>query len=323
MMTASALPQTIVSEPALRTALRARRRTLVPRSWAKNGWTIWHPILSVVMVTLGVLAMGDSWADIINMVAADLRTQQDENTHILLVPIVAAWLAWVRRGRFRHCRPRGHFIGLLIMLVGWATYWAGDALYVMAFWHAGAVILAIGCLCTVLGLDVFMAFLPALFVLGFIIPVPARVRQAIALPLEAALTQVTHEVCQLLGMAVERSGNHLWCNGVEVEIAEACNGMRMVFALVMVSFAFAFGTPLRWYVRLLVVAASPVSAIFCNLVRLVPTVWLFGYHPRVAEPFHDYSGWFMLPLAFLLLMAIVRLLRWALLPIAKFTLAYD
>ena len=110
---------------------------------------------------------------------------------------------------------------------------------------------------------------------------------------------------------------------VEVEIAEACNGMRMVFALVLVSFTFAFGTPLRWYVRLLVVAASPVSAIFCNLVRLVPTVWLFGYHPSVANGFHDYSGWLMLPIAFLLLMAIVRLLRWALLPIAKFTLAYD
>jgi len=269
------------------------------------------------------LAMGDAWADIVNLVVADLRTQQDENTHILLVPIVAAWLVWVRRGRFRHCRPRGHFIGLLIMLAGWAIYWAGDAYYVLAFWHAGAVVMAIGCLCTVLGMDAFFAFLPALFALGFLIPVPGRVRHAISLPLEAALTQATQEVCQLLGMAVERSGNHLWSNGVEVEIAEACNGMRMVFALVLVSFTFAFGTPLRWYVRLLVVAASPFSAIFCNLVRLVPTVWLYGYHPKIADTFHDYSGWIMLPTAFLLLMAIVRALRWALLPVAKFTLAYD
>jgi exosortase len=312
-----------IGEPALRAAARPKAWLALPRSWSKNGWTIWHLVMSVVMVTLGVVAMGDAWADIVKLIATDLRTEQDENTHILLVPIVAAWLVWVRRGRFRHCRPRVNLIGPIIMLVGWALYWAGDAYYVLAFWHTGAVVLAIGCLCTVLGLDVFVAFLPALFVLGFLVPVPSRVRHAITLPLEATLTQVTQNVCELLGMEVERSGNHLVAHGVELEIAEACDGMRMVFALVLVSFVFAFGTPLRWYVRLMVVAASPVSAIFCNLVRLVPTVWLYGYHPSVADAFHEYSGWCMLPIAFLLLMAIVRTLRWALLPIAKFTLAYD
>ena len=35
------------------------------------------------------------------------------------------------------------------------------------------------------------------------------------------------------------------------------------------------------------------------------------------------AGWLMLPIAFLLLMGIVRLLRWALLPETVFTLAYD
>ena len=317
-MTVSTLPRTAV-EPML----RAQRRALVPRSWAKNGWTIWHLVMSVVMVAVGVLAMGDSWADIVNLVASDLRSRQDESTHILLVPIVAGWLVWVRRGRFRHCRPRGHFIGVLIMLAGWGIYWAGDTYYVLAFWHGGAVVMAIGSLCAVLGLDVFIAFLPALFVLGFLIPVPGRVRQAIALPLQGSLTMATQEICGLLGMSIERAGNHLKTNGVEVEIAEACNGMRMVFALVLVSFTFAFGTPLRWYVRLLVLVLSPVSAIFCNLVRLVPTVWMYGYHPTMADAFHDYSGWLMLPIGFLLLLGIVRLLRWSLLPIAKFTLAYD
>ena len=322
-MTAPTLPVEAASEPALQAERRKFSGIAVPRSWAKNGWSIWHVIMSVVMVSLGVMATGDSWADIVNLVISDLRSQQDENTHILLVPIIAAWLVWVRRGRFRHCKPRGHFIGPLIMLVGWGIYLAGDAYYVLAFWHLGAVVLAIGCLCTVLGTDILFAFLPALIVLGFLVPVPGRVRQAIALPLQSALTLITHEVCLLLGMAVERSANHLWIKGVEVQIAEACNGMRMVFALVLVSFTFAFGTPLRWYVRLGVVALSPISAIFCNLVRLVPTVWFFGYYPSMAETFHDYSGWLMLPIAFLLLMGIVRLLRWALLPVAKFTLAYD
>ena len=113
-------------------------------------------------------------------------------------------------------------------------------------------------------------------------------------------------------------------NGVEVGIAEACNGLRMVFALVLVSGAFAFGNPLRWYVRAIILIASPVSAIFCNVLRLIPTVWLYGYSSSdVAGNFHDISGWCMLLVAFLLLMVIIRLLRWALVPVACYTLAYD
>jgi len=125
-------------------------------------------------------------------------------------------------------------------------------------------------------------------------------------------------------VAVERSGNLLSINKVDVTIAEACNGLRMVFSLVMVCFAFAFGTPLRWYSRLLILIASPIAAIVCNIIRLIPTLYIYGHFSRTtAEEFHDIGGWIMLPVAFLLLMGILRLLRWAVIPVSKYTLAYD
>jgi hypothetical protein len=59
-------------------------------------------------------------------------------------------------------------------------------------------------------------------------------------------------------------------------------------------------------------------------VRLVPTVWLYGYHPGpIAEHFHNVGGWVMLGASFLVLMGIIRLLRWALIPVTQYTLAYD
>jgi exosortase len=292
---------------------------MIPRSWSKNGWTAWHAVLSMVMMILGVLATLDAWQDI-----ASIAVKDQESSHIFLVPIVTAWLVWVRRGRFRYCRPRGSLIGVVMMLAGWAAYSLGDSFYVQVLWHGGAVLLVLGCLFSVLGIDVFFAYLPAIVIQVFVIPVPGRVRQSIAIPLENITTIVTQNVTELLGLTAQRSGNVLTVNGHEIEIAEACNGLRMVFALVLTSFAFAFGTPLRWYVRLIVVAASPISAIFCNVVRLVPTVYLYGYFPTpIADKFHDISGWVMLPIAFLLLMTVIKLLRWALVPVNYFTLAYD
>jgi len=161
-------------------------------------------------------------------------------------------------------------------------------------------------------------------VLGFLVPIPGLIRQEIALPLQTATASVTHTTFELLGVEVSRSGNVLSINGTQVGVAEACNGLRMVFALVLVSYAFAFSVPLRWYVRTAVVGLSPLSAILCNVTRLVPTVWFYGHaSDGWAGTFHDWAGWAMLFVAFLLLLGIIRLLQWALIPVTPYTLAYD
>jgi exosortase/archaeosortase family protein len=135
---------------------------------------------------------------------------------------------------------------------------------------------------------------------------------------------VTQVVFELGDTSVKRSGNLLNINGVDVAVGEACNGLRMMFALVLVSYTFAFGSPLKNYVRLIVLAASPASAVLCNVLRLIPTVWAFGnYSSRTAALVHDVGGWVMLGISFALLMALLRLLRWALVPVTPFTLAYE
>jgi exosortase len=290
-----------------------------PRSWQTNGWARWHLALLVLLVFAGVLATLEGWRDIY-----EIATKDQESSHIFLVPFVTGWLIWVRRGRFRSCRAHGRLIGPVLIAIGWVCYSLGDLRLIQVIWHAGAILVVLGCIFTVLGIDVFFAFLPAIVLQIFMIPVPGRVRQAIAIPLENWTTIATQNVCAFVGLLSERSGNVLTINGRDVEIAEACNGLRGVFALTLVSFAFAFGTPLRWYVRAAVLVGSPLCAIFCNVVRLVPTVWVFGYYSNsFAEAFHDVSGWLMLPIAFLILMGIIRLLRWALVPVTVFTLAYD
>jgi exosortase len=184
--------------------------------------------------------------------------------------------------------------------------------------------IAIGCCLTVWGKELLHNFLPVFLVMFFVVPVPGRVRQRVAVPLQYSTAWATQRVCELGGVPVERSGNLLRVNSVDVAIGEACNGMRMTFALVLVSFAFALTTPLHGYVRALVVLLSPVSAVVANVIRLVPTVWVYGeFDAASAELFHDVSGWLMLFAAFLTLLGTIRLLRWLAVPVAPFALAYD
>lgn len=283
----------------------------------RNDWTWMHLVGALVMVLLAIWVALPAWKDIYHIAMKD-----EESSHILLVPIAVIWLAWVRRGRFKQCRPEGTLFGVLLLAIGWASWSFGFWENVQSLWQGGAVLMAIGAAITILGKDVFFRFLPVFVVLIFLVPVPGRVRHAIALPMQTQTASVTQGILSMFGVPVQLEGSLLVVNGQQVNIAEACNGMRMVFTLLMVCYIFAFITPLRGYVRALILIASPLVAIVCNVIRLIPTVWVFGhYSHETAEIFHAVAGWVMLVVAFLLLMSIVKILRWALVPVAEYTLA--
>lgn len=292
---------------------------VIPKSLYRHGWGVEHLVWAAVLVALGVWAKIDVWSDIFEIASHD-----EEASHIFLVPLVFGWLVWVRRQRLRQCVPIGRFVGPIVVGFGGLLSWWGVNHGVQTFEHGGAVLVMLGCLITATGVEVIARFFPAFLALVFLVPIPGMARQAIALPLQEVTAKVTQGVLEVVGVMASRSGNVLQINGVDIGIAEACNGLRMVFALALVSYAFAFGTPLTLFTRIVVLAASPISAILCNIVRLVPTVWLYGYFDTgIGDSVHSIGGWCMLGVAFLVLIGIIRLLRWALVPVTRYTLAYD
>jgi exosortase len=276
-------------------------------------------VLWIGLLVFSGWTMRDAWADIIGIVRND-----EEQSHVILVPIVAIWMAWIRRGRLRRLRPTGTLVGPVIMAVGWLMSWFGYHHAVQSCWHAGAVVVMIGAAIVGLGVNTLFKLFPAFVVLAFAVPVPGAVRQAISGPLQTASAWATQIVLETFGVPLERSMNLLTLNGHDIAVAEACNGMRMVLALILVSFAFAFSMPLKMYARVLVLLASPLAALLCNIIRLVPTVLLYGYASKsTADAFHDISGWLMVPLAFAVLLGVTAVMRWAMIPVAKFNLAYQ
>ncbi len=290
---------------------------MLPRSLTADRWTRWHLVGAVLMALAGLAATWSAWANIHELAATD-----EENSHIFLVPLVAVWLIWVRRGRFRHCSPSGTMVGPLLVAFGWGISTYGFYNSVQSLWHGGAVVIVIGCILSVLGKNVLFRFFPAFLVLIFLVPVPGRIRLMIAQPLQVWTAQTAQVVLQYIGIETTLSGNVLSINGTDVTVAEACNGLRMVFALILVVFAFSFGMPLRNSVRFIILFLSPLAAIVCNVIRILPTVWIFGnMNQDFAVEFHDMAGWFMLPIAFLMLLGIIQILKWAMIPVTRYTLA--
>ena len=279
----------------------------------RRGWSTQRVVIGLLLCALAVLACWRAWADIFWIAWRD-----DEASQIWLTPFVAAWLVWIRWDALRRTRPRYSMLGPVLVAAGLTLNLAGFAANLEIAWHAGAVLTVLGAAATALGRDILLRGLPAVLVLAFLVPVPSSIRQQIALPLQQGVAYASELAFGLVGLDVKRDGNLLTYNGQTAMIAEACNGMRMMFALLLVAYAFAFGTPLIPQVRAALILVSPIIAIVCNIIRVVPTVVVIGHYPdAVGTLFHDFSAWVMLGVAFAILLGLVRLLDWAEVPVMQ------
>ena len=275
---------------------------MIQRSDQSFPWTARQLLLAAIMVAAAVLAMGSSWADWAEISASD----QEFSQVFLVIPFIAIIL-FVDRARLKGIKGETSWVGPLIVGCGWGLAWYGYNNAHQSLWHAGAVLVALGAGVTVLGHGVLLRFFAVFMMLAFMVPLSNRTRLQIAEPLQRAMAIIVANVLQLFGEPVGRQGNLLTVNGQQVAIAEACNGLRMVFTLILVCWLFAFVTPLKTWVRWMVILLSPLTALVCNVLRLIPTLVLYGHAKKeTADWFHDGAGWAMLPVAFLLLMLVIH-----------------
>jgi len=274
----------------------------------------WASLAALGLAVVSVLSCWAAWADI-----GELAYKDPEQSHVVLALPVALWLAWLRRGRVKYLRPRPSMLGAAVLLLSGLASAAGFLLAIEVVWHGGAIGMLVGSVLTAFGPRYLRAFQPSILVLVFLMPVPGAIRQEIAMPLQQATAHIAEAVFTVVGVPAERRGSTLSIDGIDVTVAEACNGMRMVSALALVAFAFVFSTPMTTRIRILILALSPLVALLVNVARVIPTVLMYGYAEEgSADLFHDLSGWLGLGLALLLFWMFMALLKWLEIPILPY-----
>ena len=292
---------------------------MISRRLLKNGWTVWHLVSALVMLLSAMAVTWRGWSEIL-----ELGWTRVMAGHVFLVPVVAGWLFWVRRKRLRLCRPSGSLPGLVLAGLGAMAFIYGSRRFEPSLFHLGAVLLPVGCLITMLGRQVLVAYLPGFIVLLALVPPPLAWAEEVAQPLEIASGLLTTATYQLLGFSASLNGLNLRIDQTSVRLADVSAGLPMAMSLFLVSYGFVFGTPLRMSVRLAILLLSPLSAILCSGVALIATFWLFRDLPlEAAEVYLRVSEWLMLMVAFWLLIGGIHLLSWASVPVRRYALAFD
>lgn len=276
---------------------------------------IWKPLVIAAAVAFaywGVLArLGRFW-------------WEDENySHGLLIPFVIGYILWVERGRLAATpeRPRAFWGGAAVS-AALLTLWVGTAGAELFTQRTSLVLLLAGLAVYFRGWRLLRAVSVPLLLFLLAIPIPAIVFNKVAFPLQLFASRCAVWAMRAFDIPVLREGNviELYPLGSlttkKLEVVEACSGIRSLMTLVTLAVVFAYFTNpsdegdgrLRRFrtVRsaLIVLAAVPI-AIITNAARVSGTGILARYYgTEVADGFfHEFSGWVIYVVAFLLLFA--------------------
>jgi exosortase len=117
---------------------------------------------------------------------------------------------------------------------------------------------------------------------------------------------------QAFHIPVLREGNVITLANTQLEVAEACSGIRSLISLLTLGIVYGyFVHPSAWVRTVIALATIPV-AILANGLRVAGTgVAAHYYGPAAAEGFfHTFSGWLVFLVAFGMLFVIHRVIAW-------------
>ena len=240
----------------------------------------------------------------------DAWSTDDNYSHGFFIVPLAAYFAWERRHRLAQTPLRPSLIGLLIV--------AGSLMMLVAGILGAELFLSrVSLLGVSAGAILFLFGWPRLRVMLFplaftllMIPLPALIFNKIAFPLQLLASHVGEYGVRAANIPILREGNVLILANATLEVAEACSGIRSLVSLFTLGIVFGYFADSRAWVRTVIALSAIPVAILANGLRVASAGWAAHYMGQagVEGLFHEFSGWVVFVVAFLMMLALQRLL---------------
>ena len=276
-----------------------------------------NPWVFGLVVAFGTLAavFWTYWSTIVDLFK---DWQRDDDYSVgQLVPLVALYLLWRDRKSLRECRIAPCFWGIALVMLAQAgracglLFLRGSAEY-GSVQRYSLVLTIVGLVLLLGGRQVFRRVFWILLFLFLMVPLPRGIHHLINGPLQTVAATGAVFLLEVCGVTVGQEGKVIMLNNsIPLAVADACSGLRMLTAFVVVTAAMAYivNRP-RWQKAVLLATSIPI-AIACNVMRLCVTAILhLTTSSEMAEKFfHDFAGLTMMPLAVFILLGELWVLR--------------
>lgn len=226
----------------------------------------------------------------------DVLTQQlawpwmnDANwSHGWLIPVFSLYFLHTRRDQLSACAPRANYWGAILLALSLTAYFVSAWRLRMAYPQALSLVGAIFGLTLLMGGWAIMrvAWFPIAF-LVLSVPLPAQYYVNLTMPLRRLASQVAAAVMPLFAPGLHTEAQSVVIDYImpgygsgQLNVEEACSGMRSIMAFVTLGVAMAYLHERPAWQRVILVLLCVPIAVFCNAIRVTVTGLLYVYNHR-------------------------------------------
>ena len=252
--------------------------TALPSAWLWLGAGL---ILSALVARDGFSLMVGAWF------------VRPEYSHGMLIPFVAGYLIWQRRASLGIDRAAGSWLGPVVVALGLALWLLGALSTIRVVNQYAVIVMFYGVMLAMVGPRTFAKLWAPMLMLLLMVPLPGFFYNNISLDLQLISSAFGVWLMRLFGISVYLSGNVIDLGHFQMQVVEACDGLRYLFPLMTLGFIFAYFFRAPLWQRILVFLSSVPITIFMNSARIAMIgVFADNGNTALAEGLlHELQGW--------------------------------
>jgi exosortase len=249
-------------------------------------WQRWLPLVLLCALLIAI------YNSVVAKLVYDWYTEPDFS-HGFLVPLFSAYLIWTKRDTLRATPVRQTWSGIWLVLLGILVLFLGVYGAELFLARISLLMVLAGVIWTMAGRQMLRELRFPILALLLAIPLPAVIYNQITFPLQIFASKVASAALPMFGVPVLRDGNIIQLPSMQLEVAEACSGIRSLMSLLTAAIFYGYflepSPKRRW---ILALSAIPI-AVIANGARIVGTGLAVQYWDPVKAMgfFHEFSGW--------------------------------
>jgi exosortase D (VPLPA-CTERM-specific) len=242
---------------------------------------------------LAVALLGYLYAD--SLVFLFHQWGNENYSHGMFVPLISLFLIWQARHRIAHAGAGNSWWGLAVISAGLVLYGIGELATLYVLQHVSLWMVIVGLVIALIGIRGARAIAFPLSYLLASIPLPVFLYASLSSQLQLWSSALGVGCLQLVGVTAFRDGNVIDLGPVQLQVVEACSGIRYLLPLASLALLCAYLFKDRMWKRVVLVLSSIPISIVVNGFRIgMIGVLVEWYGQGAAEGFsHLFEGWLL------------------------------
>ena len=201
----------------------------------------------------------------------------DEYSHGFIIVPLCCYILWRKKRIMARIPIRPSSWGLTLIVFSLLLYLFAHFAEILSLSSFSMVLLLAGVVIYFYGFLMFKELIFTLFLLLFMIPVPAQIYSRLTIPLQLFVSKASCGISSLLGVPVYREGNIIHLSEQTLQVVQACSGLRSIISLLVLSAIFGYFSLKSNLLRTILFFSGMPAAILVNIIRVLLLVFAFHY----------------------------------------------